>query len=94
MPPDQKFKLGRILATPAAVELGESLPVGESLLKYLFRHSRGDWGDLDDQDKKENDLALEKGFRILSAYETSAGRLWIITERDRSATTFLLPSDY
>jgi hypothetical protein len=35
------------------------------------------------------------GFRILSAYTTSAGdTIWILTEADRSATTLLLPEEY
>jgi hypothetical protein len=29
---------------------------------------RGDWGDLDEQDKQENELSLKDNFRILSAY--------------------------
>ena len=34
------------------------------------------------------------GDRIFGAYETSAGRIWIITESDRSATTILFPHEY
>jgi hypothetical protein len=48
-----------------------------------------------EEDKQENEFAVEHGFRILSAYTTSAGEtLWIITEADRSSTTLLLPSEY
>jgi hypothetical protein len=55
----------------------------------------GDWGELSENDVKENELSLEQGFRLLSRYETTKGeRLWIITEADRSATTILLPMDY
>lgn len=55
----------------------------------------GDWGDLDEEDRKENDLSVEEGFRILSAYELYTGeKVWIITEADRSSTTILLPSEY
>jgi hypothetical protein len=32
--------------------------------------------------------------RVLSSYETTAGRIWIITESDRSVTTILLPEEY
>ena len=43
----------------------------------------------------ENQLSLTKGFRILSAYNTSQDiRVWVITESDRSSTTVLLPEDY
>jgi len=38
---------------------------------------------------------VREGFRLLSAYRTTAGeRLWIITEADRSVTTLLLPDEY
>jgi hypothetical protein len=67
---------------------------GVNLLKYLERHLSGDWGDLDDEDKAENDFSVKNGFRILSAYNTPSGRLWVITEADRSVTTFLLPEEY
>ena len=85
------FKHGQIVATPGALSLEEQ---GVNLLTYLHRHLSGDWGDLDDEDKAENDFSIEHGFRILSAYNTPSGRLWIITEADRSVTTFLLPSEY
>jgi hypothetical protein len=68
---------------------------GENPAAYLFRHLTGDWGDLDEFDKMENESALEEGFRILSAYDLKTStRIWIITEADRSSTCLLLPSDY
>lgn len=63
-------------------------------LAVLSRHVRGDWGDLDEEDKKENELSVTEGFRILSAYGKGDSRLWVITEADRSATTILLPREY
>ena len=55
----------------------------------------GDWGDVPDADKQENEVSVEQGFRILSAYTTSAGdRIWVLTEADRSATIILLPEEY
>ena len=82
------FSSGEILATPGALGLGVYL------MPYLFRHLTGDWGDVDEFDRQQNDLAVKDGSRILSAYQTPAGRLWLITESDRSATTFLLPDEY
>jgi hypothetical protein len=62
----------------------------------LARHVTGDWGDLDHEDKKLNDRAVKIGNRILSSYcvSASAGKVWIITEWDRSYTTVLLPDEY
>lgn len=59
----------------------------------MARHVRGDWGEVGDEDWRENDFSVANGLRILSAYTIGAGdKLWIITEADRSATTLLLPS--
>jgi len=62
---------------------------------FLVRHVRGDWGEVCEEDRQENELALQQGFRLLSVYTTQVGeKLWVITEADRRATTVLLPSDY
>jgi len=55
---------------------------------------QGDWGDLCEEDRAENEFSVKNGFRILSSYTTQYGKLWVITEADRSATTFLLPEEY
>ncbi len=87
------FSLGQVVATPGALEvLAEAR---QTPLEFLARHVTGDWGTLDEEDRRENDLSVEKGYRILSAYILSTGvKIWIITEADRSVTTFLLPSEY
>jgi hypothetical protein len=88
-----KFRLGRILATPGA--LGALLAAGQTPQTFLWQHVVGEWGNLDEEDRRENELSLVHGFRLLSAYQLSTGvRLWIITEADRSATTLLLPEEY
>ena len=87
------FGLGQIVATPGALQACAQAEVNPA--EYLNRHVFGDWGDLGDEDKQANDLALEQGSRILSAYNLpTEERLWIITEWDRSATTLLLPLEY
>ena len=86
------FELGQIVATPGA--LAALKKAGQQPGEFLTRHINRDWGDLDEEDRKENEYSLEHGFRLLSAYRTNAGdRLWIITESDRSAT-ILLPEEY
>jgi hypothetical protein len=87
------FDVGRIVATPGALEALEVS--GETPATFLHRHVVGDWGDLDEHDRAENDLSVNRGFRILSVYKLRDGtRIWIITEADRSSTTILLPSEY
>jgi hypothetical protein len=62
---------------------------------YLARHANGDWGEVDEHDRRANEHALEHGLRVLSAYTLRTGeRIWIITEADRSTTTILLPAEY
>ena len=89
----ERFPLGRIVATPGALAALEE--AGDRPGTFLKRHITGDWGELDEHDRRENELSLQRGFRLLSAYTLSNGtRIWIITEADRSATTLLLPSEY
>jgi hypothetical protein len=92
-PARPRFPLGKIVATPGALQ---ALAVSqESPIKFLRRHVAGDWGEVDEEDGRANDHAIVVGLRILSAYKTERGqRLWIITESDRSVTTLLLPEEY
>ena len=86
------FPLGQIVATPGALTALEK--AGQTLTEFLTRHVRGDWGELCEEDRKENQLSLERGFRLLSNYRTNVGKLYVITEADRSVTTILLPEEY
>ena len=97
-PSPASFSLGRIFATPGALEaIADS---GETAAEFLARHMHRDWGCVSPGDARLNDEALQSGCRILSAYETQQGtRLWIITEAadesgHRAATTILLPQEY
>jgi hypothetical protein len=55
----------------------------------------GDWGDLDEHGRAENEISASIDLRILSAYHLRDGtKIWIITEADRSSTTILLPEEY
>ena len=87
------FRLGRIVATPGALEA--LARAGQDAKCFLERHASGDWGELDEHERAENDYSFAHGFRILSTYRTAGGAsLWIITEADRSSTCLLLPEDY
>jgi len=96
---EPRFELGMIVATPGALETCSNV----LMQKCLARHLTGDWGSVCDEDRQANDAALAHGDRILSAYPIDPAQpcegfgentLWIITEADRSATTFLLPDEY
>ena len=85
-----KFPLGQIVITANANAQLDSQAVNEG----LSRHASGDWGEVGEADRQENELSLREGFRLLSVYGTGKGRFWIITEADRSVTTVLMPEDY
>ena len=88
-----KFSPGSIVATPGALAALEAS--GDDPMAYLVRHLAGDWGDVDEDDRRENELSLIHGFRLLSAYTLKSGtKIWIITEADRTVTTVLLPEEY
>ncbi len=90
-PPIARLRLGRIVATPNA--LGKVS--NQDILVAIQRHQAGDWGDVSEDDRSENDLSLKEGFRLLSVYHAQNGtKFWLITEADRSVTTVLLPEDY
>jgi hypothetical protein len=86
------LSLGRFVATPGALKL--LIQAGGCPFDYLARHARGDWGDLCAFDLRQNEIALREGYRVLSSYDVPQGRVWIITEADRSITTILLPEEY
>jgi len=90
-PPRPRFPLGEVVLTGNALR---TIPAAE-MQAGLARHAAGDWGELCDEDRLENERAAVAGGRLLSVYRSQAGvRFWIITEGDRSVTTLLLPQDY
>jgi len=79
------FTVGDVIAMLGALAaIGVS---GDDLSAYLARHQSGDWGDIDAHDRRENKLALEQGFRLMSVYTLSITgvNIWVITEADRSS---------
>jgi hypothetical protein len=86
-----KFVLGHVVITAHAKDVlhPEDVPTA------LARHRSGDWGDLDEHDRQENEVSLNQQLRLFSVYyDRNQVKFWIITEADRSATTILLPEDY
>jgi hypothetical protein len=86
------FELGQVVATPGAIELFEKHNIDP--LDLLYRHLTGDWGELDEHDILENKRAIRYGYRVLSSYKFGEDTIWLITEADRSVSTFLEPSEY
>ena len=91
--PQPRFALGQVVATPGALEALQTAKQDPAAL--LSRHITGDWGDLYEEDKAENEFSVDKELRILSTYPLTAQvKIWVITEADGSVTTLLLPEEY
>ena len=89
------FPPGRMMMTRGIAALIADNPAAAAAVKdSLRRHLAGDCGDMDHDDVLANASALLTGERIFSSYLTAIGKLWVITEADRSATTLLLPEEY
>ncbi len=58
------------------------------------RHQSGEGGDLNEEDRRENDFAVSRRLGTFSAYGQPPDRFWVITEADRSVTTILRPDKY
>ena len=95
------FPTGSIVATRGVYDLACQNPeFAKFIQQSLNRHVKGDWGDVDKEDKDANDQALKEDTRLLSAYnddhfpKNGVATIWIITEADRSSTTILFPDEY
>ena len=89
--PIARFRIGKIVSTANALEQ----LTREDILRAIGRHQAGDWGDVSENDRTKNELALKQGHRLWSVYHAANRRkFWLITEADRRTTTVLLPEDY
>jgi hypothetical protein len=91
-----KFERGRLMMTRGIAALVNENPAAFATVNCCIRrHLSGDCGEMSEDDVLANLRAmLHGGERIFSGYDTQLGRIWIITEADRSATTVLLPEEY
>ena len=94
----KRFEPGKIVATCGVAARMESDADFKSFVaNSLERHLNGDWGELCDEDAELNTNALKNGERLCSVYLIDGvpdGKIWIITEADRSTTTVLFPHEY
>ena len=80
------FHPGKLLVAPAAIEAlrSNSVPV----ISVVLRHIAGDWGVVSEDDKRQNDMSIATGLRLISIYRLpDQTRILVITEWDRSNTT-------
>ena len=78
-----KFLPGEVRKTPGLSDL--SVEAANGLLQ---RHLAGDWGDVTDDDRKANEVALAGGGRLLSVYKDVHDgaafwtKVWVMTDAD------------
>ena len=104
-----KFNPGQITLTgDIEAQIAQDAKFGTFVAECVMRHIRGDWGDIDPQDERTNDEALQNGGRVLSAYRYTAGvtslmvddivRIWIETDEHVDAltrqTTVMFPGEW
>ena len=90
------YSLGEIVMTNGiSNKMAESEKFANEITNCFKKYMVCDWGDMCDEDKEMNDKALRTGAaRVLAAYDTSEGSVYIITEQDRSYTTILFADEY
>ena len=89
---EDRFELGEVVATLAAMEAVEE--AGHDLEQVLKRHATGDWGDVTEFDRIQNEEALELGGRLLSVYKLGHDiELWVVTDENRGKTILRLSDE-
>lgn len=90
-----KFAVGSVFKTCGIeIAMDEDKKYIDEIVDCLSRYLAGDWGNLSEDDKIANDKALTNNERLLGAYQTSKGKVYIITEWDRKITTILFAHEY
>ncbi|MFH1416758.1 MAG: hypothetical protein ABII12_00510 [Planctomycetota bacterium] len=70
-----RFNPGRTVITPAAHGALNAMDI----IGAMMRHLTGDWGDVCEEDRRENEFSLKEGFRLLSVYHAANGtKFWSI----------------
>jgi len=64
------FDLGKLFATPGALAALEKS--GQSPMDFLSRCLLGNWGEIPEEDREEDQLSFEKGFRSMRSNRTTA----------------------
>ena len=92
----KRFTIGKLVTTMGVNNMiVDNAAFAIFVTDSLRRHATGDWGDLPEEDKKENDYSLQKRLRLLSAYyKPPLPKIWIITDAARTITAIMFPEDY
>ena len=91
-----KINPGSIYTTPSVSdEMGRNDWFRYDIHAAMGRFTAGDWGECFESDGDFNDSVLDAGDdKIIGVYDTQAGRVWVMAEPWRSATTILFEHEY
>lgn len=85
----------KVMTRGIAFKYATSLIFKKQVDNALINFLKKDWGIISDQDKETNNEHVQMGVgSLMGAYNTCEGKIWIMTEHDRSVTTILFPSEY
>ena len=95
------FNMGQVVVTKSINDLMTAeQKFAVEVTVALQRYAVKDWGNLDEEDKKANEEALKypDDLYVMGAYDTSKGKIWIITNRisemaGDNATTVCFPDE-
>ena len=90
-------EIGEVYITSRLHEVMRLNPVFENEVYSSFtRYINCDWQEMDPEDIQANNDAVQApgSDRILAAYKLSEGKIYIITEWDRSYTTLMFADEY
>lgn len=90
------MKKGNTVATRrVANKIAENKTFALQVTLAMQIYKKGNWGKISDADKEMNDQNAKSGSgSLMGAYMTCEGKIWIMTEHDRSVTTILFPDEY
>lgn len=90
-----KFNLGEVVQTQKIFEARKKTQFNKEVERCLKRYCQADFSDMSQEDIELNNLAILNGYdRIVGMYNTSLGKIYIITESDGSHTAIAFADEY
>ena len=90
-------KLEFYMTAGIAADMDSDINFACEIGNIIFRFTCNDWGDLCWEDQQANLQAQKDGGRVLAVYETSRGRVYVITDDTQAnpmVTTILYTDEY
>ena len=92
-----EMKIEFYMTAGIAADMDSDIGFASEVADIILRFVNDDWGELCKEDCQSNEQAKKVGGRILGAYETTRGRVYVITDDALAAvkiTTILYASEY